>query len=224
MDASVSTPDSQIPVIGFIGGVGCGKSSLARWLAERRCAVFIDADAVGHEVLTQPDIRDALVDKFGSEVVAEGVVDRSWLARQVFGPTDRHRQSRYDLEAIVHPRMRDQFLQTIRQARQKGDSEWILFDAAILLESGWRTLCDLVVFVDVPEHERLRRVATSRGWTASELQSREASQWPLERKREAADVVIDNSKSLEKSGQDLVDFLSASFPRIQPASAALDSP
>ena len=73
----------------------------------------------------------------------------------------------------------------------------VVLDAAILLEAGWDNLCDLVVFVDASQPVRLHRVARDRGWTAEVLQSREAAQWPRERKLSRADIVIHNDSSLE---------------------------
>ena len=85
----------------------------------------------------------------------------------------------------------------------------MVFDAAILLEAGWGDGCDVVAFVDVPREQRIQRVAESRGWTAEELARREASQWPLDRKRDAADIVVDNSTTIEHAGQQLADYLIA---------------
>lgn len=219
MNAPSNTTDRRMPVVGFIGGIGSGKSSLARWLADRRRAVVIDADAIGHEVLTQPDIQQRLRERFGPEVLSDGHVDRSWLAARVFGDSDEHRRNRADLEAIVHPPMRDAFVTAIQQARESGDVEMMLIDAAILLETGWGDICDAVVFLDAPFEQRLRRVAV-RNWSAEDLRRRGASQWPLDQKRAAADVVIDNSGTIEAAGRHLEQFLTQRF-HSQPDIAAL---
>jgi len=74
-------------------------------------------------------------------------------------------------------------------------------DAAVLLEAGWHSLCNAVVFVDVPEEQRFDRVAACRGWTEQEFGCREASQWPIPQKRQRADFVIPNSDHrIEEAG------------------------
>ena len=81
--------------------------------------------------------------------------------------------------------------------RCDGKAPAVVLDAAILLEAGWDSLCDLVVFVDASQPVRLERVARDRGWTAEVLQAREAAQWPRDRKLGRADIVIHNDSSLE---------------------------
>ena len=116
---------------------------------------------------------------------------RGRLGRLVFGPSDEHRDRLSRLESILHPGIRKEFQQTINATRESGAADAVLLDAAVLLESGWRTLCDAVVFVDVPLAERLRRVTETRGWTEDELRRREASQLAVDDKRERSDHVID---------------------------------
>ena len=121
----------------------------------------------------------------------------------MFGEDVTARQARHDLEAIVHPEIRKLAEQSIHDLRQHQQIELILLDAAVLLEAGWKDACDLVVFVDTPEADRIARVQANRGWSAEELAKREASQWPLPLKRAAADAVIDNSKSVDDAAKQL---------------------
>jgi dephospho-CoA kinase len=182
------------PVIGLTGGVASGKSAVAALLAERGCTA-IDADSVGHEVLDLPHVQQKLVNRFGPGVVLDygsGTpdgprVDRRALAAIVFPDPEARRA----LEAIVHPLMRARFLEAIDLALESGRGPVIL-DAAILLEAGWQDLCDIVVFVDSPRSERLRRAADHRGWSEAVFDSRERAQWPCEEKRRHADFVIRN--------------------------------
>jgi dephospho-CoA kinase len=78
-----------------------------------------------------------------------------------------------------------------------------VLDAAVLLEAGWNDLCDVVVFIDTPQADRIARVQAGRGWSAAELAKREASQWPLPRKRAAADAVLDNSNDVDHAARQL---------------------
>ena len=113
----------------------------------------------------------------------------------MFGPDPTHAAALDDLEAVVHPIIRRSLLTEARDAFASG-CDAVLLDAAVLLETGYRDACRKVVFVDCPRPERLRRVA-ARGWDAAELDRREASQWPLDRKRAACDGTVDNGGSLE---------------------------
>jgi len=213
----------QTPVLALVGGVGCGKSAVAAWCAEHLQAAIVDADAIGHDVLQREQVQQELVGEFGSGILSEAEIDRSALARLVFGKTSEHQQARQSLESIVHPVMREEFLRQFECARQSPDVELIVFDAAVLLESGWTDHVNVVAFVDVPLEVRLQRVSAGRGWTAEELGRREASQWPLDRKRAAADVVIDNSGTVEAAGQQLEDYLQTNG-WIPPATTSSSTP
>ena len=208
---------NRTPILALVGGIGCGKSALAAWLAEHAGARVVDADAIGHAVLQRPDIKRQLVEAFGDEVLQKDEVDRSAIARRVFGDTPAHQSARRTLESIVHPVMRGDFEEAFRSARNSPECDLIVFDAAVLLESGWDEAVDAIAFVEVPFADRARRVAR-RGWTEQQLLQREASQWPLERKRSAADVVIDNSGSLEAAGRQLECWLREQ--RLLPAARA----
>lgn len=195
------------PIIGIVGGVGSGKSAVARWVAEHHNGRILDADAVGHQVLFHQDVKARLRQVFGNDIFAGGEVDRKRLAAVVFGDKADQANSRRQLEAIVHPAMAEVFQQELAAAAADDAIRFVLFDAAVLLETGWRDRCDVVAFVDVPREQRIQRVTTSRGWTEDELARREASQWPLDRKRSQAHVVIDNSKTVEQAGEQLAEFL-----------------
>lgn len=187
-----------VPVVGLVGGVGSGKSAVARTVADRMPVLVIDGDKAGHDVLNRPEIKEKIRQRFGNTVFdAKQNVDRPVLGRVVFGTSDEQIQARSDLEHIVHPGIRDSFNTHIAQSRAGGTVDAIVLDAAVLLEAGWHDLCDAVVFVDVPRDQRLARVTSNRGWSEQQFQNREQSQWPLEQKREAADYVVDNQGRLE---------------------------
>jgi dephospho-CoA kinase len=207
-----------LPVLGLIGGIGGGKSAVARLLAGRGAAV-IDADAVGHERLEDPAIRERVVGRFGAGVLemtpsgdAEGPrISRRALAAIVFGDAAALR----DLEAILHPAMRDRFVRTIDRLVREGGRPCIVLDAAVLLEAGWDDLCDRIAFVDAPRPERLRRVEQARGWSEATFESRERSQWPAEEKRRRADWIVSNDGGpdhLEAEVERLAAWLHAAAP------------
>jgi dephospho-CoA kinase len=162
-------------------------------------AFVLDADAVGHALLTQRPVREQVVARFGRAILepsddpdAPPVIDRGALGALVFAnPSARH-----DLEAIVHPRMRKTFERAIARVVRRGQAPAVVLDAAILLEAGWNTLCDQIVFVDAPRAQRLERLLAQRGWTEETLAARERAQRSLEEKRRLADTVIENDAGI----------------------------
>ncbi len=198
-------------MLGLVGGIGAGKSTLARSL-ERRGAVVLDLDSVGHALLTQRPVRELILARFGPVVAVQAArpagaesdgaavalesraepdeppeINRATLGAIVFQDPKALR----DLEAILHPRMRRTIERVISRTVRAGVARAVVVDAAILFEAGWDDLCDLVLFVEASAAARAERVA-ARGWSPRDLERRERAQWPLERKREAADLVVEN--------------------------------
>jgi len=176
-------------VIGLIGGIGSGKSQVARVFAEEAGAKVISGDALGHEALRQPEVREQVVRRWGNAVLDErGEVDRRKLGGIVFADP-----SELDaLEALVHPwitrRIGEELTATVGL---------VVLDAAILLEAGWSNVCDLLVYVNVPRDVRQERVARQRGWSAEEVEAREHAQMPLTEKARMAHDTLDNSGPLD---------------------------
>jgi dephospho-CoA kinase len=192
-----------VPVVGLLGGVGAGKSSVARQVATRRPLLLVDGDAIGHQLLRDPDVLNHLRTRFGDAILdTDGAVDRRAVGRIVFADDPAGRAALADLNALLHPRIRREIERRIAEARRTGTVEAILLDAAVMLESGWDDACDVLVFVETPFEQRLRNVA-GRGWTEADLRRREAAQLPLEFKRNAADFVLPNDDTLATAAQRL---------------------
>jgi dephospho-CoA kinase len=214
----------EIPVIGIVGGVGSGKSSVARKLAELVPAAIVNADELGHRALELPAVKAKLRQRFGPAIFDDGGnVIRKVLAKLVFGDEAATQQARADLEVITHPEIGRLAEARIADIRRAADVRWILIDAALLQEAGWQNQCDAVAFVDVAPERRWERVQ-SRGWSEEEWRRREASQWPVERKRGAADVVVDNNGTLEDAAQSLKELLEKSFPSSDNSHRSAGSP
>jgi dephospho-CoA kinase len=199
---------THIPVIGIVGGIGSGKSSVARWVAARHSDVaLINGDEIGHEVLTDAAVRDAIRQRFGEPVFnADGQINRKSLGQVVFGSSREQQSARDDLERIVHPKIRETIAGRIANSAAAGKRA-VLLDAAVLFEAGWNDLCHAVVFIDVPRDERLARLRETRGWDDAETERRESSQASLESKRGRSQFVVDNSRSVEAAGRQLEEFL-----------------
>jgi dephospho-CoA kinase len=182
------------PVIGLIGAIGAGKSTAAQAFANRGAWV-IDADALGHDALRQPEIAAQLIQRWGKKIQkSDGSLDRRAIAQIVFADP----QERKALETIVFPYITTQVQQQIAAAQMNPRVAMIVLDAAVLLEAGWQQAVDRLVFVDAPRPLRLARLAARSGWSDSDLAAREAAQWPIERKKAQADAIIMNDTSLQE--------------------------
>ena len=181
---------SSAPIIGLAGGIGSGKSEVARILAELGCVVA-DSDALGREVLDEEAVREQLVGWWGDGILDDaGRIDRSAVARIAFGdPDERHR-----LERLTHPRIESGRKAIFDSA--PADAPALVIDAPLLLEAGLETECDAVIFIDASRETRAGRVARTRGWDEGELRRREDSQLPLDVKRARADYVVENDGEL----------------------------
>ncbi|MCC6573755.1 MAG: dephospho-CoA kinase [Planctomycetes bacterium] len=181
-------------VFALVGGVASGKSAVARAFAERGARV-IDADAVGHEVLGEADVKRDLAAAFGLKIfLASGEVERAVLAKTVFGDADKLKR----LNGITHPRIRALIKDRLAAALKEKGLRAIVLDVSLLLESGaYEGAYDRLVFVEADEHNREKRAATSRGWDKGEVRRRQKHQLPLEEKQKRAAVVIDNNGTLE---------------------------
>ncbi|MFH1086999.1 MAG: dephospho-CoA kinase [Chloroflexota bacterium] len=181
-------------VIGLTGNIATGKTTVARILAELG-AVVIDADKVGHEVLEQDsDVKKELVAAFGADILGpEGKIDRARLARKAFA--DGAKTAR--LSEITHPRIYSRVKERIAAEKARGTGVVVL-EAALLFEAGWTDLADQVWVTVVPPEVSLARTRKPRGVSDKELLDRLNSQMPAQEKARRADVVIDNSCSLEE--------------------------
>jgi dephospho-CoA kinase len=175
--------------VGLSGGIGSGKSTVARALA-RRGAIVIDADAIAREVVEpwQPGLA-AIVERFGPEILdAEGRLDRPRLAAVVFDDA----AARVDLNAIVHPLVA---AETARRLAAAPPDAVVVLDVPLLVEAA-RSGYDVVVIVEAPEAVRLERLV-GRGMAETDARRRMATQASDAERRKVADVVLDNSGSEE---------------------------
>ena len=196
--------ESTKPIIGMVGGIGAGKTSVAQVMAELG-GLIINADAHAREALQREDVRDRLVEVFGEELLTEqGEVNRARLADMIFSD-ERQRQI---VESLVHPVVAARRQALIAQAQADGAVQFVVLDVPLLFEVRLEDECDAIVFVDTDRERRLQRLADTRGWTASELERREKNQIPLDRKREMSDYVIDNNATeaeVRRHVQDVVE-------------------
>jgi len=182
---------TALPVlrIGLTGGIGSGKSTVARLLADHGAAV-IDTDAISRQ-LTLPGgaAMPAIAQTFGADMVAtDGALDRQRMRTLVFGKP----AARQQLEAILHPMIG---AETARQAEAAvaAGATVLVFDVPLLVESGhWRARVDRVLVVDCAEDTQVQRVMARSGWTEAAVRAVIAQQATRAERRAVADAVILN--------------------------------
>jgi len=194
-DETRVTKRKKLHIFGIAGGIASGKSAVSAELAALG-AVVLDADQAAHAVINLPDVQQALVDRWGSEILREsGEVNRQAVAERVFSSQPGSEAELRFLEQTLHPQIRLQFEAELERLAEKGVSAAVI-DAPLLLEAGWGSLCDGVIFVDSGREKRLKR-AVLRGWSEEDFSLREQAQMPIEEKRRQATHVVTNNGSLE---------------------------
>ena len=175
--------------VGLTGGIGSGKSLVARMFGVLGIPVF-EADAAGRQLLAEdPAVRAAILERFGEGVVHHGTVDRKALAAVVFQAP----QALADLNAIVHPAVRQAF----RHWAEQQHAPYVLMEAAILAETGGHQAFDRVVVVSAPEALRLARVMARDHATEAEVKARMRNQASEEERLAIADhVIVNNDQQL----------------------------
>jgi dephospho-CoA kinase len=179
-------------LVGLTGGIGSGKSTVAR-LLEHRGAVVFDADVLAREAVAPGTPgHEAVVERFGANVLAPGgELDREALAAIVFADP----AARRDLEAIVHPEVRRLFAEGCERHRRSDDV--IVFGAPLLVETGMHSAFDVLVVVAAPIETQTERLLRDRGMSEEQARARIEAQAPVAEKIAVADAVIDNDGSLE---------------------------
>jgi dephospho-CoA kinase len=214
-------PYTGLYLIGLTGGIACGKSTVLAMLQERGAQV-IDADRVTHELQRPGEVvYTQIVAAFGQEILsapggpmtqasAQRAIDRKKLGAIVFADPEALRR----LERIVHPAVHAKIMAWLDQvaarsevgrqearesggAGDEGTPSVAVIDAVKLLEAGWKSVCDAVWVVTCAPEEQLRRLMSTRGLSEAEARARIAAQPPQASRVALADVVIDNSGTLE---------------------------
>jgi len=180
--------------VGLTGGIGSGKSEVARRLAEHG-AVLIDADVAARQVVepSSPGLT-RIAAAFGDGVLRpDGSLNRERLGEIVFADPGL----RAELNAIVHPLVREWMQEAEHAAVQTDGDAIVVHDVPLLAESRGKAGFDPVIVVDVPPELQLERLVRLRGMPAEQARARMAAQASREQRLAVADIVIDNSGSLD---------------------------
>ena len=180
-------------VIGLTGGIATGKSTVSGILSKLG-AEIIDADKVGHGIyLPNTDAWKDIIETFGEDLLqADKTINRKKLGEIVFS----NKEAVNKLNRIVHPRMYQNFEQTIDAFKKKNDNKGVIvLDAAILIEANWLPLVDEVWLV-VADGDTIIERLCAKGFTKEHAQSRIASQLSDDERKKHADVIIENTGSV----------------------------
>ena len=203
-------------LVGLTGGIATGKSTVSALLRQLGCEI-IDADLLAREVVEpgQPALAQ-IVTEFGRDVVtAAGELDRKKLGAVVFANPERRRR----LEAITHPAIRDRFLARLDELAEQGFVGLVVFDAAVMIESGNYKNMDRLVVVVTDEATQMARLHGRDGTDDAENRRKIASQMPLTEKAKLADFVIDNSGSRDATAEQVRRVFGALMSELQARSA-----
>jgi dephospho-CoA kinase len=182
--------------VGLTGGVACGKSTVARMLAEKG-ALLIDFDELAHAV-EEPEgpVWREIVRHFGRDILAaDGAIDRRKLGAIVFG--DREKLEL--LNRLVHPAIFTEWQRRIAEISAAHPDAVVLSDIPLLIEAGLKPMVDLVLLVYLPPEEQIARLMARNGYHREEAERRLASQMPIEAKLSSADMVVRNDGSPEET-------------------------
>lgn len=193
------------PIIGILGGIGSGKSTVAGEFGKLGCGV-IDADKLAHALLGQDAVREEIVSLFGPEICdSSGNIDRSKLAETVFADAEKLGM----LNKIIHPRVLEQAEELIRQYNGQNDISAIVLDMPLLTEVGWDKRCDRIVFVECDRPLRAQRAAKAGVFDEKQQEIRENFQNSLDSKVALADNSINNNSGFSELVRQVVKIFSS---------------
>ncbi len=192
------------PVIGILGGIGSGKSTVANEFAKLGAKV-IDADKIAHKILDEKNTKEKIVSVFGKEILdSSGQIDRKKLAKAAFASGEKIAK----LDNIIHPPVLTKIEQLIEKYQKQPKITAIVLDVPLLMEIGWHKRCDKLVFVDCKQALRLNRIKTSRKLDKKQFEIREKFQISLDNKAAIADNTVDNNAGLSALVRQITDVFS----------------
>ncbi|MFW8574894.1 dephospho-CoA kinase [Corynebacterium pseudodiphtheriticum] len=186
-------------IMGLTGGIGSGKSTVARILQEHGFPI-VDADLIAREIVEpgQPALAE-LAKEFGEDILnADGSLDRGLLASRAFtnkGTTQR-------LNNITHPRINQRTQELFDEARENG-AEAVIYDMPLLIDKGLHKDMDATIVVHAAEHVRLERLTTKRGLDVDDVRRRINAQIDDETRKQHADILLDNNGTEEDLTQQI---------------------
>ena len=191
-------------VLGITGGIGCGKSSVCKYIEETYDAKLVMADDVGKEVCEpgKPAL-EKLRNLFDAEFFLEdGSMNRKKIASIVFADPEMLRK----MNEIIHPEVKDEILRRIENAKMNGCRLFVI-EAALFIEAGYASICDEFWYIYVDRETRIKRLGESRGMTPEQVENVMKRQLSEKIFRDECDKVIDNSGDFELTKRQISEAL-----------------
>jgi dephospho-CoA kinase len=185
-------------IIGLTGGIGSGKSTIAGFFKENNVPVYI-ADDEARKIMDRSDVLAAIRKEFGNIIFDGGEVNRKKLAEIVFNDKEKLAV----LNSIIHPAVKQDFKVWVEERKKE---PFVLYEAAILFESGRYKDCDLIITVTADTEARIKRVIKRDNTTRENVLSRMKMQWDDEERIKKSDFVIHNN-DLENAKEDVLKIL-----------------
>ena len=184
-------------IIGITGGIGTGKSTVLNVMKEQFGAYVLEADKLAHQLMEPgQNAYRKIVDAFGTAVLSKDrTIDRSKLGDIVFQEPEALKR----LNSIVHPAVKEYILQDIEVKKKEGQVDYYVIEAALLIEDGYRSICDELWYIHTEREERINRLISGRGGSREKWEQVIASQSEEAFYRDNCDVVIDNGKNLKNT-------------------------
>lgn len=188
-------------VIGITGGVGAGKSAILDYIEENYNAGILKADEIAHDLMEPgTDCYRALTEILPKEVYApDGSLDRPALAALLFSKENLREQ----INGIVHPAVKVYIINTILKEREIGALEYLVIEAALLIEEHYEEICDELWYIYTSRENRRQRLTESRGYSKEKITRIFESQLCEEEYRRHCRVVIDNNGTMEKTFREI---------------------
>ncbi|WP_324719457.1 dephospho-CoA kinase [Salinimicrobium sp. HB62] len=181
-------------VVGLTGGIGSGKTTVAKFFRELDVPVYI-ADIEAKKLMeTDESIRSAIIELFGEKAYDDNIPNRKYIASRVFEDKEKLEQ----LNAVIHPAVADHF----EIWKREQHAPYVVYEAAILFEKGGYKKCDYNVLVTAPFDRRIERLQKRDNSTLEEIEARMSNQWSDDKKAELADFIIEN-KELDQTQREV---------------------
>jgi dephospho-CoA kinase len=192
------------PIIGILGGISSGKSTVAAEFAKLGCKV-IDADKIVHDLLQKTGLRKKITTLFGQAILnSVGEIDNQKLAKVVFADTEKL----LSLNKIIHPLVLERTEELIERYNLQSQIKAIVLDMPLLAEVGWAKRCDRLIFVNCKRKIRIDRAKKMKGFDENQIKIRENFQISLDKKASIADNVIDNNSDFQALVRQVADIFS----------------
>ncbi len=192
-------------VIGITGGIGTGKSTILGILEKTYHAFIMETDKLAHQLMCPGQLAyHSIVDFFGTEILNDDqTIDRGKLGQIVFN----HEEKLQKLNEIVHPAVKAYILQDIDEKKREGLFDYYVIEAALLIEDGYKSICDEMWYVYTMQSVRIQRLLESRGGTEEKWLQIIKNQSTDAFYRTHCDVVIDNGEDVGKTAETIKELL-----------------